>query len=174
MHMEKLSFKLASSFWETLNQIWADPGSNIMRACSVVFQLFCNPIDCSPPVPQASAGKNTAIGCHFLFMGSSWLRVKPTSPALAGRFFITVPPGKSLKYHTSTFLSVIIGIPANDCTLVSSISNWGWKELPDIVLKLSQIITTQVLYSRKKYTNTKHFFYHHFMGQALNSLWKYC
>ena len=48
-------------------------------------------------------GKNTGMGCHFLRQG-----IFPTqelnpaslaSPSLAGRFFTTVPPGKS-PYHT--------------------------------------------------------------------------
>ena len=40
-----------------------------------------NPIDCSLPgssCPRDSPGKNTAIGCHFLFPdSSSWPRLKP-------------------------------------------------------------------------------------------------
>ena len=31
-------------------------------------QLFCDPMDCSPPIlcPWDSPGKNTGVGCHFL------------------------------------------------------------------------------------------------------------
>ena len=39
--------------------------------------------------PWAFPGKNTGVGCHFLLSG--------IKPALAGRFFTTVPPGKL--YH---------------------------------------------------------------------------
>ena len=51
----------------------------------------------------ASPDKNTGVGCHFLLQG-----LFPTqglnlggSPALAGRFFISVPPGKprTVVYH---------------------------------------------------------------------------
>ena len=45
-------------------------------------------------------GKNTGVGCHFLFQGSSWPRDRTSSsvsPALAGRFFITAPPEKQSK-----------------------------------------------------------------------------
>ena len=41
--------------------------------------------------PWYFPGKNTRVGCHFLLLGSSWCR---NAPALAGRFFTTVPPGK--------------------------------------------------------------------------------
>jgi len=41
--------------------------------------------------------KNTGAGCHFLLQGIFPPRIKPVSlvsPALAGRFFTTEPPGK--------------------------------------------------------------------------------
>ena len=43
--------------------------------------------------PWNSPGKNTGVGCHFLPNPG----IKPTSlasPALAGGFFTTTPPGK--------------------------------------------------------------------------------
>ena len=51
--------------------------------------------------PWNSPGKNTGVGCHFLLQGifltqGSYLHLL-TPPALAGRFFSTVLPGKSLK-----------------------------------------------------------------------------
>ena len=36
------------------------------------IQLFCNPMDCSPPgssVHEIFPGKNTWVSCHFLFQG---------------------------------------------------------------------------------------------------------
>ena len=51
--------------------------------------------------PWYFPGKNTRVGCHFLLQGIFWTQglnpgIKPTSPALAGRLFITEPPGKPL------------------------------------------------------------------------------
>jgi len=37
--------------------------------------------------------KNTEVGCHFLFQGSSQPKDEPTSPALAGRFLTAQPSG---------------------------------------------------------------------------------
>ena len=39
-------------------------------------------------------GKNTGVDCHFLLQGSFLTRIEPVSPALAGGFFTTEPPGK--------------------------------------------------------------------------------
>ena len=71
-------------------------------AQSLSYVQLCNPMDCSLPgtsvhgIPQARILEQ---GCHFLLQG-----IFPTqgsnpclvSPALAGGFFTTVPPGKNL------------------------------------------------------------------------------
>ena len=45
--------------------------------------------------PWDFPGKSTGVGCHFLLQGDlPDPGIEPASPALAGRFFITVPPGK--------------------------------------------------------------------------------
>ena len=47
--------------------------------------------------PWDFPGKNTEVGCHFLLQG--YLPnpgIKPTSPALAGRFFTAEPLGSSM------------------------------------------------------------------------------
>ena len=48
--------------------------------------------------PWDSPGKNTGVSCHFLLQGTfPDLGIEPlfsASPALAGRFFTTAPPGK--------------------------------------------------------------------------------
>ena len=47
--------------------------------------------------PWDFTGKNTGVGCHFPRQGTvptQGLNVSPASPALAGRFFTTAPPGK--------------------------------------------------------------------------------
>ena len=72
-----------------------------MHACSVPQSCLtlCNPVDCSPPdssvpgIPQARILDLVAISyCR----GSSRPGIEPTSPALTGRVFTAVPPGKSV------------------------------------------------------------------------------
>ena len=57
---------------------------SLLFGCSVVSDCDCK--DCSVP------GKNTGVGCHFLLQVIE--PVSPESPALAGGFFTTEPPGK--------------------------------------------------------------------------------
>ena len=55
-------------------------------------------MDCSLPASSVhgiSPGKNAGVGCHFLSPGDlPTPGTEPTSPALAGGFFITEPPGE--------------------------------------------------------------------------------
>ena len=63
--------------------------------------ILCDPMNCSPTglsVHRDSPGKNTGVGCHALFRGSSWPRDWTQVSCIAGRFFTTEPPGKS--WHT--------------------------------------------------------------------------
>ena len=46
--------------------------------------------------PWHFPGKNTGMGCHSYSRGSSQPRDQTESPALAGRFFTTVPPEKPI------------------------------------------------------------------------------
>ena len=72
---------------------------------------LCNPMDCSSPgssVHGDSAGKNTGVGCYFLFQAifpTQELNLHLLSPALAGRFFTTDVtwefPSGGLWYHLS-------------------------------------------------------------------------
>ena len=61
-------------------------------------QLFETPLTVGFQPPWDSPGKNTGVGSHFLFQGDlpnpETEPVSPTSPALAGEFFTTAPPGK--------------------------------------------------------------------------------
>ena len=49
-------------------------------------------------IPWNLQGKHTGVGCHFLLQGIFWTQGANwcpfVSPALAGRFFTTAPPGK--------------------------------------------------------------------------------
>ena len=82
-------------------------GYVLLHMCAKSLQLcltLCDPMDCSPPgsCPWDSTGKNTGMGYHALLQG-----IFPTqgsnpslmSPALAGGFFTTEPPGKPLLMH---------------------------------------------------------------------------
>ena len=56
-------------------------------------------MDCSPPgsfVHGKFPGKNTGTGCHFLLDPG----IKLSSPALAGGFFATEPPGNQFYQMT--------------------------------------------------------------------------
>ena len=61
----------------------------------------CNAGDVNTPGstgenPWDSPGKNTRVGCHFLLQGIFQLQRSNLSPALAGRLFTLVPPGKHM------------------------------------------------------------------------------
>jgi len=66
-----------------LSQDWGDPMAGAHQ---------------DPLCPWDSSGKNTGVGCHFLFQGSFLtLGIKPASPEspeMAGGFFTPEPPGK--------------------------------------------------------------------------------
>ena len=72
-----------------------------VNACSVVS--CCNPKDCSPlgsSCPGNFLGKNTGVDC-YLFPTPRDLPdpgIKPSSPALPGRFFTIGPLRKSKMY----------------------------------------------------------------------------
>ena len=62
------------------------------------IQLFCNPMDCSPQASSVHGILQTKIlECLFFSRGSlrPWIETASlVSPALAGRFLTTAPPGK--------------------------------------------------------------------------------
>ena len=68
-------------------------------SCCLITQscpTLCNPLDCSPArflCPWDFPGKNPGVGCQALLDPG----IEPDSPALAGRFFTTEPPGKPPK-----------------------------------------------------------------------------
>ena len=83
-----------------------DGTQSMPRACVQSLsrvRLFCDPMDCSPPgcsvheISQARILEWVAISSSG---GSSDSGIEPASPALAGEFFTTEPPGKPLsKMH---------------------------------------------------------------------------
>ena len=79
---------------------WDGSLNMIICVCSVVSNSFVAPwtAGLQTSLFEDFPGKNTGVGCHFLLQGifqTQW--TEPTSlasPALAGRFFTTEPPGK--------------------------------------------------------------------------------
>ena len=76
-------------------------GSSMCVCCAQLYLTLCNPADLYPAKLLCLwdyLGKNTGVGCHFLLQGNlpdpGIEPTSPVSPALAGRFFITEPPGK--------------------------------------------------------------------------------
>ena len=67
----------------------------------------CDPIDCSPPVSSvhgiSQARKMEWVAISFSRGISPHPGIEPVSPALAGRFFKTEPPGKPLRTVWSPF-----------------------------------------------------------------------
>ena len=52
-------------------------------------------------------GKNTGVGCNFLFQGISLNQgLNPTSPALAGGLFTTEPPRKPSAAVTLSYITM--------------------------------------------------------------------
>ena len=58
------------------------------------------PMACQVPLPWNFPGKDTGMGCHFLLQGIFQPRDHELmSPALAGGFFTSEPPGKPTTEH---------------------------------------------------------------------------
>ena len=65
--------------------------------CVLSCLLFVTPwiVAHHSPCPWNFPGKNTGVGCHLLLQGI-FPTQGPASPALAGRFFTTVPRGQPM------------------------------------------------------------------------------
>ena len=96
--------KLSTYYWMAVSifspsRIFLECWKVIVHACSGAQSCptLCSLMDCSPPgspvcaISQARIQEWVAISFS---RGSSWPRDKPVSPALAGGFFTTEPPGK--------------------------------------------------------------------------------
>ena len=104
------------------------------------------PMDCNLPgssvhrISQARVLEWVAI---FFSMGSLHPGIKPSSPALAGGFFITEPPGKPTISHTILNIS-----GEKECSYF-----WSWRE--NSLSPLSMFVTSGVfkraVYSPRKF-----------------------
>ena len=62
-------------------------------SCAQACLTLCNPLDCSPSgssVHGIFPGKNTGVGCHSFFRGSSQPRDRTCISCIAGIFFKTI------------------------------------------------------------------------------------
>ena len=76
-------------------------------------------------------GKNTGVGCHFLLTPEDLpnLGIKsttPASPALAGGFFITVPPEKPTERYIYFYIchSILYSSQDVETTYMPSTGEW--------------------------------------------------
>ena len=63
-------------------------------------------------------GKNTGVGCHFLFQGNSWLRIKPKSPALH------LLHCKQILYHWTTWEAQILLVLLGNLYIANQTLSW--------------------------------------------------
>ena len=83
--------------------LWGRSHSNPIHPCGhwdfSRVQLFCDPTDCSPPGSSVHEISQARMLEWVSFSSSGDLShpgIEPASPALAGRFFTTEAPGKSI------------------------------------------------------------------------------
>ena len=80
-----------------------------VRTCSVMSIQLCEPMDCNPPgssvhgISQAKILEWIAISTPGNLPDPEIEPMSLVSPALAGRFFTTVPPGKPNTYTTKAY-----------------------------------------------------------------------
>ena len=75
-----------------------------MRSCMQLFQLFATPwtVACQAPLFMGFSKQDYWSRLSFPPPGDLCnAEIKPTSPALAGRFFTTEPPAKPLEKFAS-------------------------------------------------------------------------
>ena len=65
-----------------------------MSQCSVPCDSLWAHVAHQDPLSMGFSHKNSGVGCYFLLQRIfPTPEIEPMSPALAGRFFITEPPG---------------------------------------------------------------------------------
>ena len=90
------AFGFKTTFHINVSEVF---GSDEKRKCELsrVSLTLGDPMDCSPPgflCPWDFPSKNPGVGCHFPLQGCLPIQGSNLkSPALAGGFFTTEPPG---------------------------------------------------------------------------------
>ena len=78
-------------------------------------QLFCDPMDCSPPGSSVRGNflaKIAGMGCCFLLQGifpTQGLNLRICAFCIAGKFFTAGPPGKPYIKRTQTIHTLAFG-----------------------------------------------------------------
>ena len=84
------------------SQSWAPPLGSHVYVCAQSCLTLCNPMDCSHQTPLSMASPRREYWSRLPFPSPGDLPdpgIEPSSPmtpAMAGRFFTTVPPGRCL------------------------------------------------------------------------------
>ena len=97
----KLLLKESSNRWKGIPCLWIRRLMSVKMLCVTQLRLtLCNPTDYSPP-GSSDCGISQARILEWVAVSFSGdlpdPQIKPTSPALAGRFFNTELPGKPIK-----------------------------------------------------------------------------
>ena len=77
--------------------------SEVAQSC----QTLCDPVDSSPPGSSSMGFSRQEYWSGLAFPSPGDLPnlgMEPVSPALAGRFFTTEPPGKHMDGYTSLYI----------------------------------------------------------------------
>ena len=90
--------------------VWSGEGAQLLSR--VVTELtLCDPMDCSPPGSLSMGFSKRECWSRLSFPTAGDLpdlMIKPASPALAGRCFTTVPPGKPQPWHPNHALQIAL------------------------------------------------------------------
>ena len=123
----------------------------------ICIWLFVTPwtVACQSPLPWNYPGKNTGVGCHSprvrIFLTQGLTSIKPASPASAGEFFTTEPPGKptySIK-KIDLILSISKWIPSLIPFLSFSFLFYHKQQWTSLLIR----ICIYYLYTREFYLN---------------------
>ena len=84
------------------------------------------------------SGKNNEVGYNYLLQGRPKPRIKPTFPALAGRFFTNEPPGKPMvSFYTLIKLHFI------KATKEGLVQNWEKEYVKAVYCHLAYLTSMQ-------------------------------
>ena len=93
----------------------------VVHACMLSHvQLFATPwtVACPAPLSMGFPRQEYCSGLPFPSLGLLDPEIEPTSPALAGRFFTTEPPGKPLEEYYPQIRTTGINRHPQNCLLL--------------------------------------------------------
>ena len=115
--------------------------------------------------PQDFPGKNTGMGCHFLFQGVFLTRIEPEFPALTGGFFTSSVTWEAFKHNgfaenrviqafIRSFLSSDYHLPVSKLLILSP----GDIQIHDYFYFLTELLRTENIYKAITYFGGPHLF----------------